>query len=169
MLHHFGVSYQSGALWSSRTLAENIALPLDQFTSLNTAQIEELISVKLALVGLSGFENYYPSELSGGMRKRAGLARAMALDPEILFFDEPTSGLDPITAKQLDNLILELRDSMNMTFVIVTHDLGTIFGIADSSIFLDHEKKTIIASGPPKKILAQTKDNKLIHFLTRTI
>ena len=112
MMRRFGVLYQSGALWSSMTLAENIALPLEQYTDLSPSQIRELVSLKLALVGLAGFEDYYPSELSGGMQKRAGLARAMALDPDILFFDEPSAGLDPITSRRLDDLILELRASL---------------------------------------------------------
>lgn len=168
MLHLFGVSYQGGALWSSMTLSENIGLPLKQFTELKPFEIDEIVSLKLSLVGLAGFENYYPAEISGGMRKRAGLARAMALDPEILFFDEPTSDLDPLSAKHLDNLIREICDSMNTTFIIVTHDLGTIFGIADNAIFLDVNEKTITARGNPKEILDQTKNDKLIHFLTRT-
>ena len=115
MMRRFGVLYQKGALWSSMTLAENVALPLQEFTDLTAAQISELVALKLALVGLAGFEDFYPSELSGGMQKRAGLARAMALDPDILFFDEPSAGLDPISSKLLDDLILELRDSLGAT------------------------------------------------------
>ena len=115
-MRRFGVLYQAGALWSSMTLAENVALPLDEYTDLSPSQINELVSLKLSLVGLAGFEEFYPSEISGGMRKRAGLARAMALDPDILFFDEPSAGLDPISARRLDELILELRDSLGATY-----------------------------------------------------
>src|SRR2546427_1503118 len=122
ILRRVGVLYQEGALWSSMTLAENVALPVEQFTDLPPATIREIASLKLALVGLAGFEEFYPSEISGGMRKRAGLARAMALDPDILFFDEPSSGLDPISSRRLDDLILELRDSLGATVVMVTHE-----------------------------------------------
>ena len=167
MMRNFGILYQSGALWSSMTLAENIALPLEEYTDLSTNAIKEVISLKLALVGLSGFEEYYPSEISGGMQKRAGLARAMALDPEILFFDEPSAGLDPISAKLLDDLILELRDSLGATVVIVTHELASIFAIGNNSVFLDPETKTMIAGGDPNKLLAESKNPKVQNFLTR--
>jgi len=167
MMRRFGILYQKGALWSSLTLAENVALPLEQYTALNPSQIRELASLKLALVGLAGFEDYYPSEISGGMQKRAGLARAMALDPEILFFDEPSAGLDPISSKLLDDLILELRDSLGATIVIVTHELASIFAIGTNSVFLDPETKTMIAQGDPKILLAETKDPKVREFLTR--
>ena len=120
-LRNFGVLFQSGALWSSMTLAENVELPLAQYTDWTPTERQEVVRLKLALVGLSGFEAYYPSELSGGMRKRAGLARAMALDPEILFFDEPSAGLDPILSRNLDQLILELRDSLGATIVVVSN------------------------------------------------
>jgi len=163
----FGILYQSGALWSSLTLGENVALPLQQYTDLNTDQINEVISLKLSLVGLSGFEEYYPSELSGGMKKRAGLARAMALDPEILFLDEPSSGLDPISAYQIDKLILELRESLGATVVIVTHELASIFAVGNNSVLLDSEAKTMIASGDPRTLLAREKDPRIINFLTR--
>jgi phospholipid/cholesterol/gamma-HCH transport system ATP-binding protein len=162
-----GILYQSGALWSSMTLSENIALPLGEYTNLSTSEIQELAALKLALVGLSGFEDYYPSEISGGMRKRAGLARAIALDPEILFFDEPSAGLDPISAKLLDDLILELRDSLETTLVIVTHELASIFAIGNNSIFLDAESKTMIASGNPKILLHECEDPRVRQFLTR--
>ncbi|MEA3362703.1 MAG: ATP-binding cassette domain-containing protein [Thermodesulfobacteriota bacterium] len=163
-----GVLYQGGALWSSMTLAENITLPLTEYSDLNQKQIEEVISYKLSLVGLAGFEDYYPSEISGGMRKRAGLARAMALDPDILFFDEPSAGLDPVSSRLLDDLILELRDSLGATVVIVSHELASIFTVGDNSIFLDPDEKTIIASGPPKELLKTTNDPRVIQFLTRT-
>lgn len=164
----FGVLYQSGALWSSKTLAENVALPLEQHTRLRPKEIRELVSLKLALVGLAGFEGFYPSEISGGMKKRAGLARAMALDPEILFFDEPSAGLDPISSRLLDDLILELRDSLDTTIVVVTHELASIFAIADSAIYLDAEAKTITASGRPQTMLEhEPPDSKVRRFLTR--
>lgn len=166
-MRHFGVLYQSGALWSSMTLAENISLPLEQYTDLSHAQISEIVSLKLSLVGLAGFEDYYPSEISGGMKKRAGLARAMAFDPEILFFDEPSAGLDPISAKLLDDLILELRDSLGTTIVVVTHELASIFAIGNNSVFLDADTKTMIASGDPKKLLAECKNPTVHSFLTR--
>jgi phospholipid/cholesterol/gamma-HCH transport system ATP-binding protein len=167
MMRRFGILYQKGALWSSLTLAENVALPLEQYTELPPARIRELASLKLALVGLAGFEDYYPSEISGGMQKRAGLARAMALDPEILFFDEPSAGLDPVSSKLLDDLIVELRDSLGATIVIVTHELASIFAIGTNSVFLDPETKTMIAQGDPKVLLAESTDPKVRQFLTR--
>jgi len=167
MMRRFGVLYQSGALWSSMTLAENVALPLGEYTDLGAVEIREIVSLKLALVGLAGFEDFYPSEISGGMRKRAGLARAMALDPDILFFDEPSAGLDPISSKLLDDLILELRDSLGATIVIVTHELPSIFAIANNGVFLDAETKTIIATGAPKALLEHPPDPKVYRFLTR--
>jgi phospholipid/cholesterol/gamma-HCH transport system ATP-binding protein len=163
----FGVLFQSGALWSSMTLAENVAIPLQEYTDLDPGQIKEIVSLKLSLVGLAGFEEYYPSELSGGMKKRAGLARAMALDPEILFFDEPSSGLDPISAKLMDDLIMELRDSLGATVVVVTHELPSILAIGDNSVFLDSEARTMIAAGNPKMLLAESQDPKVHRFLTR--
>jgi phospholipid/cholesterol/gamma-HCH transport system ATP-binding protein len=167
LMHRFGVLYQSGALWSSMTLAENIALPLGEYTDLSTAEVREIVSLKLALVGLAGFEDYYPSEISGGMRKRAGLARAMALDPEILFFDEPSAGLDPISSRRLDDLILELRNSLGGTVVMVTHELPSIFAIATNSVFLDPETKSQLATGDPHELLAHPPDPKIETFLTR--
>jgi len=166
-MRRFGVLYQGGALWSSMTLAENVALPLVEYTNLNPAQIKELVSLKLSLVGLAGFEEFYPSEISGGMRKRAGLARAMALDPDILFFDEPSAGLDPISARHLDELILELRDSLGTTVVVVSHELASIFAIGNNSVFLDGETRTMIAVGNPNKLLAESNDHKIRSFLTR--
>ena len=149
MMRRFGVLYQSGALWSSMTLAENVALPLGEYTDLSPREIREVVGLKLALVGLAGFEDFYPAEISGGMRKRAGLARAMALDPDILFFDEPSAGLDPLSSRRLDDLILELRDSLGATVVVVTHELASIFTIGDSGVFLDAETKTMLAVGNP--------------------
>jgi phospholipid/cholesterol/gamma-HCH transport system ATP-binding protein len=166
-MRHFGVLYQNGALWSSMTLVENVALPLGEYTNLSPSEISDIASLKLALVGLAGFENYYPSEISGGMRKRAGLARAMALDPEFLFFDEPSAGLDPVSAKLLDDLILEIRDSFGATVVVVTHELASIFAIGNNSVFLDPETKTMLASGDPKVLLAESEDPKVQRFLTR--
>jgi phospholipid/cholesterol/gamma-HCH transport system ATP-binding protein len=168
MQRTFGVLYQAGALWSSLTLAENVALPLEQYTKLTAKEIMEIVSMKLALVSLKGFEDFYPSEISGGMRKRAGLARAMALDPALLFFDEPSAGLDPITSVRLDELILRLRDSLGTTIVVVTHELPSIFTIADTSIFLDAETKRVIAHGNPRELLEDGKsDPKVREFLLR--
>ncbi len=162
-----GILYQSGALWTSLTLSENIALPLLQYTQLDKNSVDEIVSMKLALVGLAGFENYYPSEISGGMQKRAALARAMALDPEILFFDEPSAGLDPISAKRLDDLILELKESLGATIVVVTHELASIFAIGTDSVFLDTDTKTMIAGGDPKLLKEQSCDPKIRSFLSR--
>ena len=167
LMHRFGVLYQQGALWSSMTLAENVALPISEYTQLSQSEISDLVALKLALVGLAGFEDYYPSEISGGMRKRAGLARAMALDPDVLFFDEPSAGLDPVSSKRLDDLILELRDSLGATVVMVTHELPSIFAIANNSLFLDPETKSMIASGDPHDLLATCQDQKVQRFLTR--
>jgi phospholipid/cholesterol/gamma-HCH transport system ATP-binding protein len=167
LLRRFGVTYQGSALWSSMTLAENVALPLQEFAAVRTKEISALASLKLALVGLAGFEDYYPSEISGGMSKRAALARAMALDPDILFFDEPSAGLDPVSSRRLDDLILDLRDSLGATIVVVTHELRSIFAIGDNSVFLDGESKTMIASGHPKQLLAESRDPRVLAFLTR--
>ncbi len=164
----FGVLFQAGALWSSLTLAENVALPLDEFTDLSSAAIGELAALKLALVGLAGFEDYYPAEISGGMRKRAGLARAMALDPEVLFFDEPSAGLDPLSSRRLDDLILELRESLGATVVMVTHELPSIFAIANNAVFLDADSKTAIAVGHPRELAAHG-PAKVRAFLNREI
>src|SRR5262250_2257000 len=166
MVRRMGVLFQSGALWSSMTLAENVGLPLGEYTDLSEAEIREVASLKLALVGLKGFEDYYPSQISGGMQKRAGLARAMALDPEILFFDEPSAGLDPISSRLLDDLILELRDSLGATVVVVTHELASIFAIGNNSVFLDVETRTMTALGPPKELVHSDNAN-VRRFLTR--
>jgi phospholipid/cholesterol/gamma-HCH transport system ATP-binding protein len=167
MVRRFGVLYQSGALWSSMTLSENIGLPLEEFTDLTPAQIAEVAALKLSLVGLGGFEDFYPSEISGGMQKRAGLARAMALDPDILFLDEPSAGLDPVSSRLIDDMILQLRDSLNCTVVAVTHELASIFTIADNSVYLDDETRTMLAQGNPHTLLAESKDPKIRAFLTR--
>lgn len=167
ILRRTGVLFQSGGLWSSMTLAENVGLVLEEYTDLNATEIREVASLKLALVGLKGFEDYYPSQISGGMQKRAGLARAMALDPEVLFFDEPSAGLDPISSRLLDELILELRDSLGATVVVVTHELASIFTIGNNSVFLDPESKTMTAGGHPKDLLARSQDPKVLRFLTR--
>lgn len=164
----FGVSFQSGALWSSMTLEENVALPLEQYTNLGKAEIRELVDFKLSLVGLGGFGQRYPSELSGGMQKRAGLARAIALDPSILFFDEPSAGLDPLSSRRLDDLILQLRDALGATVVVVTHELASIFAIADSALFLDAETKTALCDGNPNDLLDDpASDPKVRRFLSR--
>lgn len=166
-MRRFGILYQGGALWSSLTLGENVALPLQLYSKLSVVQIREAVELKLALVGLSGYSDFYPSEISGGMRKRAGLARAIALDPDIIFFDEPSAGLDPVNARMLDDLILQLRDTLGATIVIVTHELASIFSVGSNAMFLDTESKTMIAIGNPKDLLANSKDPRVIQFLTR--
>jgi len=163
----FGILFQSGALWSAMTLAENVGLPLERFTRLVPAEIREAATLKLSLVGLDGFEDHFPAEISGGMQKRAGLARAMALDPDVLFFDEPSAGLDPITSHALDELIVSLRDSLGTTVVIVSHELPSIFAIADDCIFLDTEVRTITAQGNPHDLLAHPPNARVERFLTR--
>jgi len=167
MKQKFGTLFQAGALWSSMTLAENIGLPLTQYTDLNEAERREVAAYKLSLVGLAGFEDFYPNEISGGMKKRAGLARAMAMDPEILFFDEPSAGLDPISAKLLDDLIVELRDSLGTTVVVVTHELASIFAIADNSVFLDPDTKTQLAVGNPTELRDHHPNFVVRNFLQR--
>jgi phospholipid/cholesterol/gamma-HCH transport system ATP-binding protein len=149
------------------TLVENVVLPIEQYTDLKPAEIADIASLNLALVGLAGFEDYFPSEISGGMQKRAGLARAMALSPEVLLFDEPSAGLDPISSRLLDDLILELRDSLGATIVMVTHELASIFAVGNNSVFLDPETKTQIALGAPKQLLTECPDPKVQKFLRR--
>lgn len=167
LMRRAGILFQSGGLWSSMTLAENIALPLGQYTSLSRKEIRELASYKLSLVGLAGFEDYYPSEISGGMQKRAGLARALALDPEIVFFDEPSAGLDPVSARLLDDLIIELRNSLGTTIVVVTHELASIFSIANTAIYLDVDSRTMTSIGKPSDLIRSTTDANVRRFLTR--
>ncbi|HCJ11596.1 MAG: polyamine ABC transporter ATP-binding protein [Verrucomicrobia bacterium GWF2_51_19] len=166
VLRKQGVLFQGGALWSTLTLLENVALPLKEFTTLSQADCNALARLKLALVGLVGFEDAYPANISGGMKKRAGLARAMALDPDILFFDEPSAGLDPVTSRNLDDLILKIRDSLGTTVVIVTHELSSIFNIGEDAIFLDSQTKTLLAQASPKT-LAQSGPQSVRAFLTR--
>jgi phospholipid/cholesterol/gamma-HCH transport system ATP-binding protein len=169
LLKGFGVLYQSGALWSSLTLRENVALPLEEHTELNRREREEIVALKLEQVGLTGYENHFPSEISGGMKKRAGLARALALDPAIVFFDEPSAGLDPVTSRKLDELILQIRDLLGTTLVIVSHELDSIFGIADRVIMLEREAKGIIAEGPPKQLALTSDDPRVREFLQRSV
>lgn len=166
-LRRCGVLYQQGALWSSLTVGENIALPLEEYTKLRPREIADLVDYKLSLVGLRGFAEYYPSEISGGMRKRAALARAMALDPEILFFDEPSAGLDPISSRQLDELILQLRDSLGATVVLVSHELSSIYGIGDRAVFLDATMRTMTGLGAPRALLKNPPNEAIHAFLTR--
>lgn len=166
-LRRMGVLYQTGALWSSMTLAENISLPLSYHTSLSPDMIADLARFKLSLVGLSGFEDFYPAQISGGMRKRAALARAIALDPEVLFFDEPSAGLDPLTARRLDELILEIRDSLGATVVMVSHELASIYTVATNSVFLDSGSRTMLAVGEPRTLLRESDQPTLIDFLSR--
>ena len=167
IMRRSGILYQSGALFSSMTLAENIALPLQQYTDYSEKMIAELVSLKLALVGLKGFEEFYPSEISGGMKKRAGLARALALDPEIVYFDEPSAGLDPISSKLLDDLILDINQSLGTTIVVVTHELESIFAIGTNSIFLDGNTKSILGQGNPRDLLKNPPNDEVYNFLTR--
>ena len=167
IMRRFGVLYQGGALWSSMTIGENIALPLQVYTALSPREIAAVVARKLALVGLEGDEDSMPSGLSGGMRKRASLARAIALDPDIIFFDEPSAGLDPVNARKLDDLFHHLRESTGATFVVITHELASIFAIGNNSVFLDLDSKTMIAGGDPRVLLSDSKDQRVVRFLTR--
>jgi phospholipid/cholesterol/gamma-HCH transport system ATP-binding protein len=167
VLRRVGVMYQGGALFSAMTLAENVALPLEQFTRLPPAQLRANAAYKLALVGLAGFEDYFPAQISGGMRKRAAIARAMALDPDILFLDEPSAGLDPLSAARLDSLLQELRAQLNSTLVIVTHELASIFAIGTNGVFLDAQTKTAGAAGPPAELRDHCPDPGIRAFLNR--
>ncbi len=167
MKRRFGVMYQRGALWSTMTAAENVALPLEEYTDLSARQIRKIATFKLALVGLAGFEDYYPYEISGGMQKRVAVARAMALDPEILFFDEPSAGLDPVSSRRLDELILELNQKLGTTMVMVTHELASIFAVGSNSVFLDAQTRTQITTGDPKDLRDHSDDSRVRDFLTR--
>lgn len=167
IMQQFGVMFQNGALFSSMTLLENVSLRLTQTTKYSPGRIRRIAAFKLALVGLKGFGHYYPAEISGGMQKRVAIARAMAMDPPILFFDEPSAGLDPVSSKLLDDLLLELQDSMGITMVVVTHELDSIFAIANNAIFLDYEQKTIIARGNPKQMLSDNRHEQVQSFLRR--
>ncbi|USE34748.1 ABC transporter ATP-binding protein [Endozoicomonas sp. SCSIO W0465] len=169
MRKRWGVTYQGGALFSDKTLAENVALPLEQYTTLTNNDVLDMVRYKLALVGLAGFEDFYPSQISGGMCKRAGLARAIALDPDILFFDEPSAGLDPLSARRLDDLILQLRDSTGATVVIVTHELASIFAIGSNGVFLDANTKTQLDTGSPEYMLNHSKHDVVREFLSRGV
>ncbi|HUJ44452.1 MAG TPA: ATP-binding cassette domain-containing protein [Opitutaceae bacterium] len=167
LLKTFGVLYQSAALWSSMTLRENVALPLEQYTVLSRRERDEIVALKLAQVGLAGFEEYFPAELSGGMRKRAGLARALALDPPIVFFDEPSAGLDPVISRTLDALIRQIRETLGTTMVIVSHELASIYALADRVIMLDSDARGIIAEGRPQELAATSRDTRVREFLIR--
>lgn len=167
MIQRFGAMYQSGALWSSMTLAENVALSLEEYTTYSKEQIRSIVSCKLSLVGLAGFEDFYPSEISGGMAKRAGVARALALDPEVLYLDEPSAGLDPLSARRLDETILELSESLGMTVVVVTHELESIFFIANNSVFLDVTTRTQGATGDPRQMRDNCENEMIRNFLMR--
>jgi phospholipid/cholesterol/gamma-HCH transport system ATP-binding protein len=164
-----GVLFQTGALWSHMTLQENVSLAMEEMTDLDPEEIADQAQLKLALVGLRGFEGYYPSEISGGMRKRAGLARAMALDPEVLFFDEPSAGLDPLSARRLDELILELSQSLGTTVVLVTHELDSIFTVANNSVFLDTETRTQADVGNPRDLRDHSRSSTVRSFLRRGV
>jgi phospholipid/cholesterol/gamma-HCH transport system ATP-binding protein len=164
-----GMLFQSAALFGSMTIWENVALPLTEFTDLAKEDVDLLVRIKLGMVGLSGYENHFPAELSGGMKKRAGIARAMALDPDILFFDEPSAGLDPITSAELDVLIKRINAGMGTTMVIVTHELESIFSIAGRVVMLDKSKKGIIAEGDPRELMARSTDPRVVNFFNRRV
>lgn len=167
LLRTFGVLYQGSALWSSMTLRENVSLPLELLTDLDRRERDEIVTLKLAQVGLAGYEDYMPAEISGGMKKRAGLARALALDPAIVFFDEPSAGLDPITSLKLDELVREIRDTLGTTIVIVSHELASIFDLADRVVMLDKDAKGIIAEGDPNQLRDHSEDERVREFLNR--
>lgn len=168
-MRKFGVTFQGGALWSSMTLAENIMLSLEEHTKLSKSERHDIARLKLALVGLRGFEDYYPHEISGGMKKRVGLARALAMDPEVLFFDEVSAGLDPISSKRLDDLILELRNALGATVVMVSHELPSIFTLADRIVYLDVETRTVGAIGDPKELKDNSSNERVKSFLNREL
>ena len=166
ILKSIGVAFQNGALFGSLSLAENISLPLEEFTSLPPAARRHIAWLKLELVGLGDYADWLPDAISGGMRKRAALARALALEPSVLFLDEPSAGLDPVTSAQLDRLILELRDAMGVTFVIVSHELPSIFTVADRALMVDKQSAGVIALGPPRELRERSRDPRVRRFLT---
>ena len=168
MRQRWGITYQSGGLFSAMTLAENVSLPLQLYTDYSPADIEAIVAYKLSLVGLGGYQSYYPSEISGGMAKRAALARAIALDPEILFFDEPSAGLDPISSRLLDELIMQLKESIGATVVMVTHELPSIFAIANNCVYLDNTTRTMIGYGDPAYLRDHSDQAVVRQFLTRS-
>lgn len=167
LLKSWGITFQTGALFSTMTLAENVALPLQLYTDLSEKQMAEAVAYKLALVGLAGFEDFYPSEISGGMHKRAGLARAIALDPQLLFFDEPSAGLDPISSLRLDQLIVQVCQALDSTVIIVSHELPSILSIGTNCVFLDAQTKTMLDTGDPKQLLDHSEQEKVRQFLSR--
>ncbi len=169
ILRKFGVTYQSGALFGSMTVLDNVCLPLEEFTDLPPEAIRLIALMKLKQVDLDSFANHMPSELSGGMQKRAGIARAMALDPQILFLDEPSAGLDPVTSAELDELILRLAGSLKITFVVVTHELPSIFAIADRVVMLDKQTKGIVATGKPLELRDHSDNPKVRQFFSRQV
>ena len=168
MRRGWGITYQSGGLFSAMTLEQNVSLPLQLYTDYTTTQIADVVDYKLSLVGLGGFQRYYPAEISGGMRKRAALARAIALDPQILFFDEPSAGLDPISSRLLDDLILQLKESIGATVVMVTHELDSIFAIATNSVYLDASSRTMIDYGDPRQLRDRSEQPVVRQFLARS-
>ncbi|MEQ8514734.1 MAG: ATP-binding cassette domain-containing protein [Chromatocurvus sp.] len=167
MRRRWGITYQSGGLFSAMTLAENVALPLRQYTAYERDIIDDIVAYKLALVGLDGFQDYLPEAISGGMRKRAALARAIALDPELLFFDEPSAGLDPVSSRRLDDLILQIKETTGATVVMVTHELPSIFAIANNSVYLDAETRTMIDYGDPGWLRTHSEQPIVRQFLNR--
>jgi phospholipid/cholesterol/gamma-HCH transport system ATP-binding protein len=168
MRRGWGITYQSGGLFGAMTLGQNVGLPLQLYTGYSAAEIADVVDYKLSLVGLGGFQGYYPAQISGGMRKRAALARAIALDPDILFFDEPSAGLDPISSRLLDDLIVQLKESMGATVVIVTHELPSIFDIATNSVYLDAGSRTMIGYGDPRQLRDHSEQAIVRQFLSRS-